>query len=173
MTRAIEPMRLRDLLTLLGQIERLHNELAVLVKAKVDAMKCADMRTLQQHTEQEQNLVKRIQEREGLRHQLMDVIGEQLGLSPRSARTLTVSQLVSRIPKRQQNVILESAERLKDAVSKVARANHVAGMVARELVDHLRRVFAAVRPKGEHGTGYTGEGEAAPQSGNRIFEAVG
>ena len=173
MTRAIEPKRLRDLLTLLGQLEQLHDELAALVKAKVDAMKRADMRTLQQRTEQEQDLVKRIQEREGLRRQLMDVIGEQLGLSPRSARTLTVSQLVSRIPKEQQEAILESAERLRFSVSKVARANRVAGMVAHELVDHLRRVFAAVRPKGERGTGYTGEGAAVPQSENRIFEAVG
>ena len=173
MTRAIEPKRLRDLLTLLGQLKQLHDELAVLVKAKVEAMKHADMRALQEHTEQERKLVERIQEREGLRRQLTDVIGEQLGFSPRSARTLTVSQLVSCVPEEQQEAIVESAQRLRSAVSKVAQANRVAGMVAGELVDHLGRVFAAVRPKAEPGTAYTSEGAVLSRPECRIFETVG
>ena len=173
MTRAIETKRLQDLVTVLGQLERLHEELAGLVRAKVDAMRRADMPALREHTELEQALVNRIQQREGLRRQLMDVIGEGLGLPARSARRLTVSQLVSRVPDRQREEILGAAEKLRAAVSRVARANHLAGAIACALVEHLRRVFAAVRPKCECGTAYTDEGAAVAQVGDRILEAIG
>jgi hypothetical protein len=173
MTQAIEPKRLKDLIRLLGQLQQLHEDLATIVKEKVEAMRRADMPTLQKQGERERRLVQRIQQREGLRHQLMDAIGEQLGLPPRAARALTVSQLVGKLPSAQRKGIPEAADHLRTAVSKVARANRVAGMVARELVDHLRRVFAAVRPKSDGDGGYTGHGAATARCENRIFEAVG
>jgi hypothetical protein len=173
MTREIETKRFRDLITVLGQLEQLHAELADLVRAKVDAMRRADIPALREHTESEQSLVNRIQQREGMRRQLMDVIGEGLGLPARSGRKLTVSQLVPRVPDRQREDILAAAEKLRAAVCGVAQANHLAGTIAGGLVDHLRRVFAAVKPQGARGTAYTGDGVAVTQGGDRIFEALG
>jgi hypothetical protein len=173
MTQEIEGKRLKDLVTVLGQLEQLHKELAALVRAKVDAMRRADVPALREHTESEQSLVNRIQQREGMRRQLMDVIGGGLGLPARSGRKLTVSQLVARVPDKQREDILAAAERLRAAVCGVAQANHLAGTIAGGLVDHLRRVFAAVKPKGERGTAYTGDGVAVAHGGDRIFEVVG
>ena len=173
MRLTIEPRRLSDLIRLLGQLEQLHSELTVLVQAKIEAMKRADMKTLQEHSEREQQLVKRIQEREGLRRQLMDVIGEQLGFPPRSARLMTVSQLASRVPEDQGKAILESADGLRAAVSNVARVNRIAGIVATELMGHLRQVFAAVAPRDEKGAAYTGDGAMVARKEKRIFETIG
>lgn len=173
MTRTVDPKRIRDLLTLLGRLEQLHDGLAASVKAKVDAIRRADMQALQQREEQERKSVEQIQQAEGLRRQLMDVIGEQLGLPPRAARAMSVSQLVLRVPKEQRQAILDATQSLRAAVSRVSEANRVAGIVARELADHLNRVFTAVRPSRERGTGYTGEGVPVARKENRIFEAVG
>lgn len=173
MTRAIDPKRHRDLLRMLRQLTKLHREIVSLVKAKLDAMKHADVQTLQQCVERERQLVERVQRCEGLRRQLMDVIGDQLGLARGVARRLTVSQLVSYVPKRQGEAILAATGELRNAVADLARVNRVAGVAADGLVKNLTHVFASVRPASGPGDAYTGEGVAPGRSGYRIFDAVG
>ena len=173
MTRPSGSKHVKDLVKLLHQLERLHDQLAVAVRSKLDAMRAADLTSLHAGGRKEQELVKRIHEREGLRRQIMDAIGDHLGMAPRTARLMTVSQLVERIPPEQGRPVGQAADALRNAVAAVARTNAIAGVVAKELVNHLRRVWAAVRPAGGDPVGYTDAGIPALGSSHRIFEALG
>lgn len=173
MKKAIAPNRFGDLLKLFGSLETLHVRLLKLIQAKIDAMKQADATRIGELTRQEQEVAQRIHEREGFRRQLMDAIGGQLGLPPRAARVLSVSQLAARIPEPQHAKLVSAADRLRARVARVAAANHVAGAVARQIVNHLKWVFAAVRPAGDGTEGYSGKGVLLPVAETRVFDTVG
>ena len=173
MTRSVAPKRLRDLVRLLGSLQRLQGQLLTLVQSKIDAMKRADFSAMRDLNDQEQAVVKRLQEREGFRRQLADAIGEEVGLPPRSARALPVSQLAARLPEPERTDLLDAAGKLRRAVSRVVQANRVAGAVSREILNHLKWVFASVRPGEEKPVGYSGQGVAVGPCETRILETVG
>ncbi len=173
MTRGVVPKRLRDLVKLLGSLQRLQGQLLILIQSKIDAMKRADIPAMRDLNDQEQTVVKQLQERDGFRRQLMDAIGEELGLPPRSARALSVSQLASRLPEPARTNLLDAAGRLRGAVSQVAQANRVAGAVSREILNHLKWVFASVRPAEGKPVGYSGQGVPVGPCDTRILETVG
>lgn len=173
MRRTIEHKRLRDLLRVLDQLRQLHVELDDVVRAKINAMRQADMATLQTVTDSERTIVQRITEREGFRRQLMDAIGEQLGLPTNAARVMSVSQFTARIDRDQAARIVESADRLKEAVAALARTNRMAGVIAKELSNHLQWVWSAVRPVAAQRIGYTSGGAPAEATDARVFETLG
>lgn len=173
MARTVEPKRLADLNRLLGSLRKMQGQLLTLVQAKIDAMKRADIPTMRELSERERALARRLQEREGLRFQLMDAIGKELGLPAQKVRALPVSQLASRLPQQQQASLLDAAEKLRNVMSRVAQANRVAGAISREIVGHLKWVFASVKPQDEKPTGYSGDGALVAATDNRIFNAIG
>ena len=173
MKKAIAPNRFNELLKLFGGLETLHDRLLKLIQAKIDAMKQADVVRISELTGQEQEVARRIHEREGFRRQLIDAIGEQLGLPPRAARVLSVSQLAARLPEPQHSKLLSAADGLRTRMTRVAAANRVAGAVAREIVSHLKWIFAAVRPAGDGTDGYSGKGVLLPVAETRVFDTVG
>ena len=92
--RTTEPSkRLRDLIQLLEQTRDLYGQLLEAVQAKVHAMKRADLHDMREQTQKEHALAKRLHEREGLRAQLMELIGSEMNLSARESRDLTLTQL--------------------------------------------------------------------------------
>ncbi|MGD2108783.1 MAG: flagellar protein FlgN [Phycisphaerae bacterium] len=171
--KAVDPKRLRDLVKLLDGLCRTHEELLALVRKRIDAMRRADVAAMQALADQEQALVKRIDQREGLRRQLMDKIGEQWGLSARTARALSLSQLTSHATDPERSSLEEAGRRLGNAITKVAQANRVAGAISREVLTHLEWVFASVRPAGGPRFAYTGNAQHLAGSGARILETVG
>lgn len=173
MTQTIESRRIKDLLTLLESLRELYRQLLTLVQSKIDAMRRADTPAMQTLSEQEQALAGRIQEREGFRHQLMDAIGEELHMPPRAARALPMSQLASRLCTRQRSALTDAAGRLREVVAKVTQANRVAGAVSREILNHMKWVFSAVRPRDAEPVGYSGDGALVGPADHRIFETVG
>jgi hypothetical protein len=84
-----------------------------------------------------------------------------------------VSQLAEHLPEAQREGLLNIAGKLRGVVSRLAQANRVAGVVSREIVNHLRWVFASVRPAGGQPVAYAGDGALVGPSEARIFEAVG
>ena len=97
MGESIEPKQFRDLLGLLSELQRLHERLTQLGRAKLQALRQADTEAIRESAPVEQDVAGRIQQFEGFRRQLMDAIGESLGLPPRTARALPVSQLLPRL----------------------------------------------------------------------------
>lgn len=173
MKQEVDPKRLRDLVTLLNGLHRLHEQLLALVRSKIDAMRRADIPAMQDMSEQEQALTKRVDQHEGLRRQLMDKIGEQCGLPSRTARALSVSQLSSRLRDPERTALQQSAQQLRNIVAKVAQANRVAGAISREVLTHLQWVFASVRPADGRPLAYSGSGEPVAATDARILETVG
>ncbi len=173
MTTTVTAKRFRDLLRLFDALAELNERLFVLLGSKIDAMKRADLAAMRGCGEGERELVEQLQQREGLRRQLMDAIGEELGLSSRAARLLTVTQLASRISEPQRAALLKAADLVRKAVLKVAQANRVVGTVSREVLNHLKWVFASVRPRDEKPAGYAGDGVLVTSSGAAMFEMVG
>jgi hypothetical protein len=118
-------------------------------------------------------LPQRIRERDGLRCQLMDGVGEQLGLPPRTARSTRLSQLALRMPDSDRTVVMNAAGRLRSVVTRVAQANRIAGAASRELLNHLHWVFAAVKPRDGQPSAYSGAGAMVAASGTYFVDAVG
>ena len=173
MSRMIESKRFRDLLRLMAELQRLHERLVALGQEKLDAIKRADVPAMRELTDREHDAARRIHEREGLRRQLMDGIGDSLGLAPNVARALPVSQLVALIGEQQGRRLREAADKLREAVSRVARVHRVVGSASRAVVGHLQHVFAAMTPAQEQPAAYADDGGAVRASDTRIFETVG
>ncbi len=173
MTTRTEPKRLSDLLKLLEQLRLLQVKLLETVWAKVDAMKRADIAAMREQGLREERMAKELQSHEGVRRRILDRIGEELGMQPGSARALTLSQLASRVGQPHRETLLAAGQALRGLAAQVAQANRVAGVVAREVVNHLSWVFMSVRPKGDGCVGYTHGDAVASVADSRIFEAVG
>lgn len=171
--RVSEGARIRDLITLLTRLSDLYDELFALVDEKIAAMRRADLDAMRACGDKEQLLARTLHERQGLRIQLMEALGKELGLPPAVARAITVSQLATHIPAPQRKVLTDAADRLRATIAKVAQANRVAGVISRELVNHLRWVFAAVRPQDDRPVDYGDAGVLVSRPATYLFEAVG
>jgi len=173
MKGGVDLRRLRDLVRLFDGLRMLHDELFHVLESKIDAMRRADVTGIQSAGEREQVIVLRMQEREGFRRQLMEAIGGDLGLSAKAARSLTVSQLAARLPDPERNLVVNAGSRLQTVMAKSAQANRLAATIARDVVQHMKWVFAAVRPADAVPVGYTGRGRTVVIDDASLFEAVG
>ena len=165
--------RLGDLVTLLDQLRALYEEMLALIGRKIEAMRKADLDAMRVCQQSEHELTKRVNEREGLRRQLMDAIGVELGLASGVGRALSISQFTEKLGKSERAGVISAADGLKSTIAKVAQSNRIAGVISREIVHHLRWVFAAVQPREQQPAGYSGAGVVVPCAGARLFETVG
>lgn len=172
-TSGSESKHVHDLVRLLDGLAVTHTELLDAVREKLAAMKRADLHTMREMTIKEQTLARTIQEREGLRRQIMDIIGSQIGLASGEARTLTVSQLATRLPAESGQALTCSVQKLRDIMHKVAQSNRVAGVACREVINHMKWVFASVRPKDDPPVAYADNGALVGSSATKLFEVVG
>ncbi|MEK7710653.1 MAG: flagellar export chaperone FlgN [Planctomycetota bacterium] len=173
MKDGVDLKRLRDLVRLFDGLRLLHDELFCVIESKIEAMRHADVAAIQAAAESEQVIVTRLKERDGFRNQLMEAIGQDLKLSAKAARALTVSQLAARLPEPERSLVVNAASKLQAVMAKSAQANRLAATVAREVVRHMKWVFAAVRPADAAPIGYTGRGLTVAIADASLFEAVG
>jgi len=163
----------RDLTRLLDDLRATHEELLGVIREKLDAMKRADLRVMREMTIKEQALARTIQQREGLRRQLMDAIGAALGLSGGAARAITISRLAARLSVEQADALRRTARALGSVMHEVAHSNRIAGSTCREVINHLRWVFASVRPTPDAPSGYAVNGAHVTSPATMLFETVG
>lgn len=173
MTAITESKRVRDLQRLLEQVRVVYGELFAVIDAKLGAMKRADVAALTELSAKEIALVQRLTERETLRGQLMDAIGGELGLTARAGRSMTISQLADRLAEPERGALLQTTEGLRAVLLKVMQANRVCGAVSLELLNHLRWVLAAVRPRDEKPNVYSGNGAFVGGGASALLELVG
>jgi hypothetical protein len=164
--------RAADLARLMDQLSVLHEKLLALTKRKLEAIRAASLDAMCACNMEQDVVVRRIQEREGLRKQLMDALGSDLGLGAKTGRALTVSQLLAKLPPAARGQVSGAKDRLRDTIGKLAQANRVNGAVSRELIGHLNFVFSAVRPSALGGGHYSAAGAVRPEMPG-VFEAVG
>lgn len=162
-----------ELIRLLDALRLQQQQLLDCIESKLDAVRQADVPALQELHRKEAALVSRLRERDGLRRQLMDRIGCELGWPVGAGRGLHISKLASRVTEPERAQLLDAAKELRDVAFAVQRANRVVGTVSRELLNHLGSVFASVVPKDASPAGYSGDGAVVCRSDLRLFEAVG
>lgn len=156
-----------ELVTLMGGLEGLYGELTQLLESKVNAMRRADVEGMSQLGAKEIALTQRMRDRDALRKQVLERIGKSIGLNSARSRTLTVSQLTAHLDEPKRATLMEAAKRLRTAVFRAARVGRLAGAVARDVLEHMRWVFASVRPKGQANHEYGGA-----RMEHRILDAV-
>lgn len=173
MGQSLQSKRLRNLIRLLGGLQELHEKLRSLVEAKMDAMKRADVAAMSEVARDEKATAKRLAECEVSRRRLMEAMGKELGLTPQQGQALTVSQLASRLSESDRSILHDAAEKLREVASRLAQVNRVVGVLSREILNHLKWVFASVKPAGQQPVGYSGTGALVGTDKRRIFETVG
>ncbi len=173
MSVRIETKRLRDLVRLYDGLRFLHEELFNVIETKIASMRLADVAAIQSAAEAEQAVVARMREREGLRLQMMEAIGRDLGLTAKESRSMTVSQLSARLAKPEGKLLAAAASKLQIALARTKQANRLASSIARDVVEHMKSVFASVRPREAAFVGYTGRGRNVAGAESSLFEAVG
>jgi hypothetical protein len=164
--------RAGDLARLMDQLAALNEQLLMLATRKLEAIRAADLGAMSACNDEQELVCKRLTEREGLRKQLMDAIGAELGLAVRTGRRLTISQLLPKLPHAACAQVSAARDSLRDIVGKLAQANRVSGAVSRELIHHLEFVFSAVRPSVAATGQYSASGTLRPAA-SRVFETVG
>ncbi|HEY3242052.1 MAG TPA: flagellar export chaperone FlgN [Phycisphaerae bacterium] len=165
--------RIDDLVVLLDRLTLLHAELLGSVQDKLQQMRAGSIEGMQSGAQREQALVARIAEQEGLRKQLMDVIGRGLGAAGQRARSWTVSELADRLLEPQRGALLNAARRLRESIAEVARANRMAGLVAQEVLRHFRHIFAAIAGAcPTQPAGYSPRGDVVAVINRTLFDAV-
>lgn len=155
------------------QLTSLHEELAGVIERKIDAVRRNDFQAVRDAGACEQALVTRIQEREGLRRQLVDAIGDQAGWPAGAARRLSAAQFSERLDESQRAPLSQRVEALRSGVAQVSRMNRVASAVCRNVLTHMKWVFAAIRPADGGASGYTGAGTPATRISTQLIDAVG
>jgi len=162
MTRNRTHDRTASLVKLVERLDRLHQELHEVIRHKIDRMRLADTEGIRQSTAREGVLVERIAEQEGLRRQLMTAIGQQMGLAPHAGRAMTLAAdtgLARRLPDPRRSELLAAAAGLRTAVGRVAESNRLAGLIATQILRHVRHVFSAVTGTGVQAGSYSRRGE--------------
>ena len=173
MRNATKSTRTNDLIRLLGVLRVQQQQLLECVESKLEAIRQADVSAMQKLQKKERTLVDRMREREGLRRQLMDAIGRDLGWPVGAGRALHISQLAARLNDPERVQLVDAAHALRDLVFRVQRTNRIAGAVSRDVLGHLHWVLASVAPRCEKSVGYSGEGAVVTVTGTQVFEAVG
>lgn len=165
--------RATDLIKLLQQMQSLYRRLLELVRAKVEAMRRADVHAMRDLNEEEASVVHRLRERDGLRRQLMDVVGAEVGLAKREGRSMAVAALASRMVESDRAELLAAADALKKTAMQTAWANRSARVATRDVLHHLQWVAASIRPRVEPPAGYSREGVTVSRSDTLLFDALG
>ncbi len=165
--------RIKDLVVLLNDLEQLYKRLLMQIERKLYALRHAKLEDIPELGREEQALVARIDERDGLRVQLIKAIAVDYGWQDRMANSLTISQIAQPLEDDGRRQLFEASTRLRKALFEVAQANRIAGAVAREMSHHMKWVFDSVRPLEGEFSGYCNRGQKLPQRETRLVDAMG
>jgi len=173
MKRSTMNTRIADLVRLLGGLTEINEQLAVVLDAKIEAMRRANVEAMGQCEQREGKLVETLREREGLRKQMMDAIGAEFGLPAKAGRTLTLTQLGLRLNEAERMALASAADVLRRSVMKARQVERIAAATSREILNHLQWVFAAVRPRDDGANVYSNHGALVRSGGPAMVELVG
>jgi hypothetical protein len=159
------------LIELLGDLLALQDELGVVLRSKLDAMKRADTAAMQSASARESLLASRIAALDRRRHETLARTCAALCLPNDAAATLTV--IAERLPPTDRERLLGLSAVLRQKIVTVAETHRVITIVSAEMLAHYRSVFSAItRAAGDQPT-YTRGGRTAGASSLCVLDAVG
>jgi hypothetical protein len=172
-SRRIIESRSGELAFLLSDLKKLHEELLAVIQHKLAAMRRADADAINSCLAREQFLVGRIRQQEGLRQQLVQLIGKELGLTPEQAVRLPLKALAERLDEPRRGQLLAQAAGLRETMLGIDRSSKVAAMVTGEMLKHFRQVCLAMARAVQSTGTYSPTGRLNSEAPAGVFEAVG
>lgn len=165
--------RVSQLVTLLEDIRRLYEELRDVMERKLVGMRHADTDVVMATARRERFLTDRIQERNGLRRQLMELIAESLGEARAAGATMSVSDVASRMHGETAEQLRALALTTRTVMLRVSDLNRIAGVVGKEMQEHFRRVQSAMTAGLRRPGGYSRSGGIEASETLQVFETTG
>jgi hypothetical protein len=163
----------RELVRLLGEMTRLHEELAGLMRGKLDAIRRADSDAIQAITSRELLLANRVAEREGLRRDLVRNLLRDLGLNRQQTAPVRITELAEHFAEPQRSQILGAAAGLRSRIEEIDRMRISTRLITEQMLGHMGEILA-VMTSGGAATGVYSRGGGRETSGRaNVFEAVG
>jgi len=162
-----------DLTALLGQLESQHGRLLELTEDKLSAVRRNDLLRMVEIERAQRRLAAEIRSTEQARRKRVETLAGTWGLNEKAAGRLTLKELASRASAPQAQALTERGAALRLAMARLARTNRLTSSVCREVLHHLRAVFASVRESLALAAGYSGSGVAVASSGRPLFDTIG
>lgn len=159
---------------LLGYLTSLHTSLAALVTLaheKLDALRRADSRALQECALREEELIRRVVLGSRKRDALFARVAQ--GLQQQSGRKLTLAELTDALPEPQKSTLRARSVALRNAAAELQQKNRVIAKVARNLHSHIRGVFAEVAKLAQESEVYGAKGTQEAGQNACWLDAVG
>ncbi len=165
--------RAKDLVRLLNEMTRLHEELAAAMRSKLEAIRQADSDAIQSITSRELLLANRVTEKEGLRRDLVRNILKDLGLNPEQYKSTRMTELAERFAEPGRSRILGAATGLRARIEEIDRLRLTTRLITEEMLRHMDEIIT-VMTSGVGTTGnYSRAGGRETSGRASVFEAVG
>ncbi len=144
---SIPPNEARD--ALVGALEKLmqamaheHQELLKLLECKRDAVRKAEMKSIGDITEQERRIVRRIEEMDRHRRELLRRIAAAIGAP--ADEPLRVSHIAECVPEPMRQELNEAAQHLRERVHAVREVSSIVRAAAEALASHMSGIMQQV-----------------------------
>ena len=163
----------RELVRLLNDLSHLHDDLAGLMRTKLDAIRRADSDAIQSITSQEAVLANRLSEREGLRRDLVRNILRELGEDSRTGRSIRMTELAERFAEPRRSQILVAATGLRARLEEIDRIRVTTAMITEVMLKHMDQILSVMTSGGATTGVYSRAGGRETSGRSNVFEAVG
>ncbi len=171
--RRVIESRSAELVVLMGELKRLHDDLLSVIQQKLNAIRRADTEGISSCLARERFLVDRIRQQEGLRQQLVQIISKEMGSGATQPGAMSLSDLALQLAEPRRGQLLALRAGLRETLLEIDRRNKVAVLVTAEMLKHFRQVCAAMAKVGRSGGTYSPAGQLDSGQLPSVFEAVG
>lgn len=165
--------RVAQLVTLLEEIQRSYAELGDVLDRKLTAVRRADTAGMAATTRRERFLVDRIGERDGMRRQVMVLLGQAWGIDGSAAEKMSVREVASRTTPALSDRLLALADATRAAMERVSHANRIIDVVGKSMAQHFRSVYDAMTTGLKQRDVYSRSGRPDNTVAVRVFEMTG
>ncbi len=174
MNRTVGRQQTDELADLLGRLIALQASMQAAVGDKLGAMRRADAGAMLAAARREGELALQVKTLDEQRQQVVASLCEAVGIHTGSnVAGVTLRMLVPHLSPPDHTRIGELADRLRQAMLRLAEMNQVAELVCREMQAHFKTMFAAMVQDDESKPTYSADGGVGPVGGARVLDAVG
>ena len=150
---------------------QVHQQLAVLLEGKIDAMRHYDLSRLESLGRSEQRLMDGLRLQEIRRREIVRLATHRL-LPDNSEQIPTARELASLAPEPGRSHLLALIAMLKEVVERVQRLHRVHAVASRKLMTHFEHVFAVLAQSGRDSGLYGKAGRKEMTQHCRLVDAT-
>lgn len=165
--------RLRDFNVLLTDLLRLHEELVVVIQKKLVVMRQSEVNNIYECLRAEEDLVRRIHDKEHLRRRLVALIAEDLGITDAMGGEVSAATLIKHLAPPTKLRTAALAGQLSHIMREVAKVNGVVARFAREMLQHYRGIFQQVTESINEISTYALGGQVQSNVRAQVVDATG